>query len=135
MPTRRYRATRVLTQDAQDRWFSPGVVDVRDGGITFVGDPNDVPALDDVLMSQLEGVLLPGFVDAHAHSPMVLLRGAGEGLPVDRWLTEVMWPREIRLTPDDVRVGMTLGAAQLVTGGITTSSEMYFHRGDGGGGA
>jgi 5-methylthioadenosine/S-adenosylhomocysteine deaminase len=123
----RYRATHVLTQDAQDRWFSPGVVDVRDGRITFVGDPNDVPALDDIVMSQLEGVLLPGFVDAHAHSPMVLLRGAGEGLPVDRWLTEVMWPREIRLTPDDVRVGMTLGAAQLVTGGITTSSEMYFH--------
>ena len=31
----------------------------------------------------------------------------GEGLPLDRWLREVMWPREARLTPEDVEVAMT----------------------------
>ncbi|NIR36588.1 MAG: amidohydrolase, partial [Actinobacteria bacterium] len=51
----------------------------------------------------------------------MLLRGAGEGLPVERWLREVMWPREGRLTPDDVYWGMTLGAAELLRNGITTS--------------
>jgi 5-methylthioadenosine/S-adenosylhomocysteine deaminase len=58
---------------------------------------------------------------------MVLVRGAGEGLPVDRWLHEVMWPREAKLTPDDVRAGMRAGAAELLGNGITTSVEMYFH--------
>ena len=58
---------------------------------------------------------------------MTLLRGAGEGLPVDRWLAEVMWPREGRLSPEDVYWGMTLGAAELLLNGITTSVEMYFY--------
>jgi 5-methylthioadenosine/S-adenosylhomocysteine deaminase len=57
---------------------------------------------------------------------MLLLRGTGEGLPTDRWLVEVMWPREGRLLEDDVRAAMELGAAELLSNGITTTSEMYF---------
>ena len=125
--TDRYQAAHVITKDAQDRWLSPGVVDVVDGRITWVGTPEDAPPLEDGQVHDVRGALLPGFVDTHAHTPMVLLRGAGEGLPVDRWLTEVMWPREAQLTEDDVRVGMTFGAAQLLTNGWTTSAEMYFH--------
>jgi 5-methylthioadenosine/S-adenosylhomocysteine deaminase len=58
---------------------------------------------------------------------MVLFRGQGEGLPLDRWLAEVMWPREARLTGDDVEVAMTAASAELLRGGVTTSVEMYFH--------
>jgi 5-methylthioadenosine/S-adenosylhomocysteine deaminase len=70
---------------------------------------------------------MPGLVNTHAHTPMVLLRGAGEGLPVSRWLTEVMWPREGRLTSEDVEMAMLVGGAELLANGITTSHEMYFH--------
>lgn len=127
MPTvDRYLAPHVLTQDVDDRWLSPGVVDVVDGRIVAVGDPHEVPDRPEARVHELSGMVLPGFVDAHAHSPMMLLRGAGEGLPVDRWLTEVMWPREGRLSPEDIGWGMRLGAAELLAGGITTSSEMYF---------
>ena len=78
-------------------------------------------------LHRIDGILMPSLIDAHCHTPMVLLRGAGEGLPVDRWLHEVMWPRESKLTDDDVRAGMRLGAAELLSNGITTSMEMYFH--------
>ncbi|WP_309232858.1 amidohydrolase family protein [Blastococcus sp. TML/C7B] len=47
-------------------------------------------------------------------------------LPLDRWLQEVMWPREARLTPEDVEVAMTAASAEMLTNGITTSVEMYF---------
>jgi 5-methylthioadenosine/S-adenosylhomocysteine deaminase len=57
---------------------------------------------------------------------MTLLRGAGDGLPTGRWLREVIWPREARLTADDVGWGMALGAAELLANGVTTSVEMYF---------
>ena len=80
-----------------------------------------------VTVHRIDGILMPGMVNAHCHTPMVLLRGAGEGLPVGRWLHEVMWPRESKLTGDDVRVGMRLGAAEMLSNGITTSMEMYFH--------
>lgn len=75
----------------------------------------------------LDGLMMPGLINSHAHTPMVLLRGAGEGLPVSTWLTEVMWPREGRLTADDVRLAMLAGGAELLANGITTSHEMYFH--------
>lgn len=117
----------VLTQDDDDTWHSPGVVDLVGGRIVNVGPVDGAPdAPAGARTVHLTGALLPGFVDVHAHTPMTLLRGAGEGLPVGRWLTEVMWPREARLTEEDVEVGMRAGAIQLLTGGVTTTSEMYF---------
>ena len=62
----------------------------------------------------LPGVLMPGLVNTHSHAPMVLFRGQGEGLPLDRWLREVMWPREARLTPEDVEVAMTAASAEML---------------------
>ena len=32
---------------------------------------------------------MPGLVNCHGHSPMTLVRSAGDGLPLDRWLTRV----------------------------------------------
>ena len=43
---------------------------------------------------EVGGLLMPGLVNTHGHTPMTLLRSAGDGLPLDRWLTEVVWPRE-----------------------------------------
>ena len=48
-----------------------------------------------VTVHRIDGILMPGMVNAHCHTPMVLLRGAGEGLPVGRWLHEVMWPPRV----------------------------------------
>ncbi|HHC07898.1 MAG TPA: amidohydrolase [Actinobacteria bacterium] len=117
----------VVTMDEAGRIFAPGAVDVADGRIVRVGPP-DAPGPETV--ERVGGVLLPGLVDAHCHSPMTLLRGAGEGLPLGRWLTEVMWPREARMTGEDVYWGMTLAAAELLTAGITTSCEMYLWSAD-----
>jgi 5-methylthioadenosine/S-adenosylhomocysteine deaminase len=58
---------------------------------------------------------------------MTLLRSAGDGLPLDRWLSEAVWPREARLVDEDVYWGMTLGAAELLTNGVTTTCEQYRH--------
>lgn len=121
----RYRSDYLLTMEADPTVIVDGVVDVADGRVTWSGALSDAPAHDGPVES-LEGLVMPGFVNTHAHSPMVLLRGAGEGLSVGRWLTEVMWPREGRLTEEDVWWAMTLGAAELLDGGITTSHEMYF---------
>ena len=105
-----------------------GAVDVgADGRIVWCGPATDAPELGPGAATHHTGILMPGLINAHCHTPMVLLRGAGEGLPVDRWLHEVMWPRESKLTTDDVRAAMRLGAAELLSNGITTSMEMYFH--------
>ncbi|MGH8874888.1 MAG: amidohydrolase family protein, partial [Acidimicrobiia bacterium] len=123
--TTRYQADVVLTADEQFRIHAPGTIDVRDGRITWVGAAADAPPLSDSHQERLSGLLMPGLVDAHCHTPMTLLRGAGEGLPLDRWLSEVMWPREARMDADDVWWGMAMGAAELLGNGVTTTCEMY----------
>jgi 5-methylthioadenosine/S-adenosylhomocysteine deaminase len=100
------------------------VVDVADGVLAWVGPAADAPPSDGETLA-LPGLLMPGMVNAHSHAPMVLFRGQGEGLPLDRWLREVMWPREARLTPDDVEVAMTAASAEMLRNGVTTSVEMY----------
>jgi 5-methylthioadenosine/S-adenosylhomocysteine deaminase len=44
-----------------------------------------------------------------------------------RFLEEVLWPREAKLTTDDVYWGMTLACAELLRNGVTTTCEMYTH--------
>src|SRR5262249_12622824 len=91
-------------------------------GVPAAGAP-DGPAV----LVECTGILLPGLVNTHAHSPMTVLRGMGGDLPLLRWLHEVIWPAEARLTPADVRAGMLLGSVEMLRAGVTTSAEMYFH--------
>ncbi len=123
--TQRFVADHLVTT-ADAPVVSPGVVDVADGRVVWSGAAADAPAHDGPT-AQLAGLVTPGLVNTHCHTPMLLLRGTGEGLPTDRWLTEVMWPREGRLVGDDVSAAMRLGAAEMLVNGITTTNEMYFY--------
>jgi 5-methylthioadenosine/S-adenosylhomocysteine deaminase len=123
----RFTARAVVVGDRAGTVVPAAAVDVTDGEITWVGPADEAPPADGAEEIRLPGVLMPGMVNAHSHAPMVLFRGQGEGLPLDRWLAEVMWPREARLTGDDVEVAMTAASAELLGNGVTTSVEMYFH--------
>ena len=92
----------LATMDASRREIPGGGLFIRDGRIEQVGPTAELTAPADEVLDLDGHVLLPGLVNTHSHAPMVLFRGQGEGLPLDRWLREVMWPREARLTPEDV---------------------------------
>ena len=145
----RYVADAVVPCDGTGRILIPGVVEVEGDTVVHVGpvgaegragaeggaraDGRDGaegpgrPTDSAVTEVRLTGLLLPGLINVHAHSPMTLFRGSGENLPLERWLHEILWPREARLTPDDVYWGMTLGASELLRFGVTTTCEMYFY--------
>ncbi|MFT4100530.1 MAG: TRZ/ATZ family hydrolase [Burkholderiaceae bacterium] len=72
-------------------------------------------------------LLIPGLVNVHCHTGMTLLRGAGEDLPLQRWLTERIWPLEKALLgPDFVFDGSVLAIHEMLRGGVTTFCDMYF---------
>src|SRR5215212_1400228 len=120
----RFTAPVLVVGDRAGTVVRDAVVDVDDGVLTWVGPAAEAPPADGEVVA-LPGLLMPGMVNAHSHAPMVLFRGQGEGLPLERWLQEVMWPREARLTPEDVEVAMTAASAEMLRNGVTTSVEMY----------
>jgi len=122
----RFSARAAVVGDRAGTVVPDAALDVDDGRIAWVGPAAEAPPVGSQVTA-LPGILLPGLVNTHSHAPMVLFRGQGEGLPLDRWLREVMWPREARLTGDDVEVAMTAASAEMLGNGITTSVEMYFH--------
>lgn len=75
-------------------------------------------------------VLSPGFVNLHTHSPMTLLRGYAENLPLDKWLNTRVFPFEDRLNCDRAYYGTMLSIAEMLSCGTTSFTDMYFF-GDG----
>ena len=86
-------------------------------------------AWPDAAVTELPGhLLVPGFVNLHTHVPMTLLRGAGDDLPLERWLRERIWPLEAALiSPEFVADGAVLACAEMLLGGVTCFSDMYFY--------
>ncbi len=70
--------------------------------------------------------LLPGLINTHAHSAMVLFRGAVEDVTADAWFNDYIWRMETNLTPDDVYWGTLLAALEMIESGVTTVADHYF---------
>ena len=97
----RYIADTIVTCDANNNVYSQGFVDVdADGKISAVG-PLMAGMTSHSREQRIGGLLMPGLVNAHCHTPMTLVRGAGDGLPLQRWLAEAMWPREGKMNEED----------------------------------
>ncbi len=73
-----------------------------------------------------EMIAMPGLINAHCHNAMVLFRGAGEDVSIERWFNEVIWPLESNLTAEDVYWGALLGLAEMIEAGVTTVADHYF---------
>jgi 5-methylthioadenosine/S-adenosylhomocysteine deaminase len=74
-----------------------------------------------------DGLLaIPGLINTHAHTPMVLFRGIAEDVSVQRWFNEFIWPVESNLTAEDVYWGMLLGLVEMIEAGVTTVADHYF---------
>jgi 5-methylthioadenosine/S-adenosylhomocysteine deaminase len=87
--------------------------------------PGGLPKADETIDGR--GLLLmPGFYNAHAHAPMSLMRGYGENMKLQDWLTRKIFPFEDKLTGDDVYYATMLAMAESFAHGIVSSSEQYF---------
>lgn len=123
----------------QPRWIAPvtpsspvltdHAVAVRAGLIESIGPTRELAArFPAATVEALPGhLLIPGMVNAHSHAAMSLLRGAGDDLPLKRWLEERIWPLEQQLVSDEfVFDGSVLACREMLLGGITCFSDMYF---------
>lgn len=73
-------------------------------------------------------VVMPGFVNAHTHTGLTLLRGAGDDSPTFQWLRDRVWPIEgaFAARPGFCYDGAMLSAAEMTRSGTTAFADMYF---------
>ncbi|ADB33325.1 amidohydrolase [Kribbella flavida DSM 17836] len=90
--------------------------------------PPGVPDASQPEILDAHGLLaVPGLTNSHTHSPMVMMRGAAEDVPIDAWFNQKIWPMEMNLTPARVRAGARLACAEMLLAGVTTFVDHYFH--------
>ncbi len=113
----------VLTENGG--FVKGGNVVVNDKFIVSINAEPPIGDFDRVIDCENK-LLMPGFYNTHCHAAMTLFRGIGEDLPLQRWLEEKIYPAEDRLTPESVRIGSLLAAAEMIRGGCVSFSDMYF---------
>jgi 5-methylthioadenosine/S-adenosylhomocysteine deaminase len=116
-----------MTQD--DLWLENSSLVVKNDKI-----------IDIILTSQIETkypqaqitsmpgqALLPGFINAHCHAAMNLLRGLSDDLPLKEWLEKAVWPVEAQFVDNTfVYQGTQHAIAEMIRSGTTCFQDMYF---------
>lgn len=95
--------------------------------ISYIGPKPDVLPEFERSIDLKGDLLIPGFKDAHTHTPMTFLRSFAEDLPLQRWLEEKCWPNEAKLTDESAYDMTKLGILEYLSSGITAAFDMYSH--------
>lgn len=100
---------------------------VIDGDTIQVVGAGNAPAGDyDQKLDGTNRLVLPGFINAHTHAAMTLLRGYADDMPLMEWLEQKIWPLEAKLTAEDVYWGTMLAIVEMIKSGTTCFADMYF---------
>ena len=101
---------------------------INEGKIVSVVPSAETEGIEaDEVIRLPDHIVLPGFVNAHTHAPMHLLRGMGADLPLMDWLQTKIWPAEGKLmSPAFCYEGSLIAGAEMLESGITCASDHYF---------
>ncbi len=122
----------VVTMNPAFEVISDGAVAVEADTIVAVGQ---TASILETFQSRSEvdcggKVLMPGFVNAHTHASMTLLRGLADDRRLDVWLMGYMMPVEREfVSPEFCRLGALLACAEMIGSGITCFADMYYFEG------
>lgn len=120
----------VVTMQADEAPINNGAVAIHDGEILAVGKAQDINSIYEAQRSvNGEGkVVLPGLVNGHTHSSMVLFRGMADDLPLMTWLQDYIFPMEGRYVDAAlVEAGTELACWEMIKSGVTSFVDMYFY--------
>src|SRR5713101_3753858 len=124
-----WSARYVLTGAAKIRVIENGAVAVRDDRIAAVGSRSEIDRRfqPKQRLDRPDALIAPGLVNTHTHAAMSLLRGIADDLRLQDWLEKYIFPAEAKnVSPEFVRWGTKLACAEMLLGGTTTFTDMYY---------
>mmetsp|Transcript_103594 Transcript_103594/g.183757 ORF Transcript_103594/g.183757 Transcript_103594/m.183757 type:complete len:482 (-) Transcript_103594:126-1571(-) len=109
------------------------VITIEGGKITGIVPRTEFAGTPDVSLPT--HILIPGLVNCHTHTPMALLRGYADDLPLQDWLFNHIFPTEGKFVMEAsleeaqsfVRFGSELAVYEMLKTGTTLFNDMYFH--------
>ena len=131
MNIRLYNA-RILTME-EGRDLFEGEIHIEGDSIVYAGAAMSKEELAgcgrkfDIEKDCLGNVIMPGFKDAHTHSPMTGMRSYADDMPLWEWLSTKIFPLEAKLSAEDMYELTRLAILEYVSGGITAIFDMYMH--------
>ncbi len=111
-------------KEGEDIYSSSLVID--NGTIVYIGEDIDKYAPYDKIIDIKGNVIMPGFKNAHSHGAMVFGRALTDGVSLEDWLNNNIFPLEAHLTPKMCYTFTKEAVLEYLTSGITASSEMYY---------
>lgn len=119
----------VVTMQGEGPVIERGAVAVEDGMIVAVGTRDEITSryrAKETLAGE-ERVVMPGLINGHTHAAMTLLRGMADDRDLMDWLTNYIFPTEVRFVDAEfVRIGTELACWEMIRGGTTTFVDMYY---------
>lgn len=118
----------VLPIDGKSEPLKQHAIIIRQGKIIDIVPTNDNPYTAESELHRPDHILMPGLINAHTHAAMSLFRGLADDLPLMTWLNDHIWPAEGQWIDETfVHDGTQLAMAEMIRGGTTCFSDMYFY--------
>lgn len=116
------RGATLVTMEPETGVISDGLLVIEDDRILEVEDNTGRDPKTDELIDGSNLVVLPGLVNAHAHTRPV--RGLGDELPVPEWHLRYADGVSVLMSDEDSRKGARLALAECLLAGYTTVMAM-----------
>ncbi len=117
----------VITVNGNNDLLKKSCIGISGTTIDYVGDYNaDLEDNYHTVMNCRGKIVMPGFINAHNHTPMSILRNYADDLKLMDWLFNKIFPIEDKLTPEAVHAAANLAILEMLKGGTTCFSDMYF---------
>ncbi len=94
-----------------------GLLAVENGRICSVGESSDVTRFPGC-------AIIPGFVNAHSHLELTILRGFLDDVPFTEWIPRLTRTKYEVLSRADLLLSARLGAAEMIRSGVTCLGEV-----------
>ncbi len=108
----------------QDKLVEKTNIYIEYDRISYIGERTNFTA--DTVIEGRGRTVMPGFVNAHTHAAMVLMRGYADGLPLQKWLFDCIFPIEDKLCDKDIYWGTKLAILEMLSTGTVLFNDMYF---------
>lgn len=115
-----------IDQSGPDYYYGD-ILTVGDRIKTIAVHPDAIDtAMAETVIDGKNLIVMPGLINTHGHAAMTLFRSYADDMPLQQWLEQKIWPIEEHLESDDIYWASMLAIAEMIKGGTTTFTDMYF---------